>query len=163
MQLRSRGLCSKEQGEKQSVWAEMCCSRAPRAGTHWLPAHQLHTWESPEVTPPSRSLNFPWILGRSAILQPMCGFSCCYLFPRAAQGTCLFLITAGWVCSTSSAIGSSLGLQPPLALTQLLCHHFGCSNSRYVCPNHICYWLKQNITCSSKVLFHIFPPSNFTD
>lgn len=131
-----------------------CSPSAPRAGAHWVPAHQLSKWESLKVTPPSLPSDLPWagVISHNPCLE----FLCSSLSPRAAQGS--VPATAGWVCSTSPANRSSPGVacSLPLALTQLFCHHFVCSYSRHIYPNHTCYWPRQNVTCLSKVKFHLF-------
>lgn len=87
---------------------------------------------------------------------PCLDFLCSYLSPRAAQGN--VPATAGCVCSTSSTNRNSPGVACsfPLALIQLFCHHFVCSCSRHTYPNHTYYWPRQNVTCLSKVRFHLF-------
>lgn len=107
--------------QQRARWETECLSTVtlPRCSQGWStlgtcpPAAHVGISGSDCPIPP---LNFS--LGRSDILQSMFGFSCCYLSPRAAL---LFLVTAGWICSTSSAVGSSPGAACSLLWLSLSC------------------------------------------
>lgn len=151
MQLRSRGLCSKGRGEKQRE-----CSRAAPALPGWgtlgtrTPAPHVGIAESDSPIPPLRLS-----LGRSDILQSRCGFPRCYLSPRAAQGDCSCPQQDGFAAHPWPL--GALPRQPATPLgSQLFCHDFVCSYSRHVCSNHTFFWSTQNVTCPSKVRFHMF-------
>lgn len=94
-------------------------------------------------------------LDRSDILQSRCGFSCCYPSPRAARGDCSCPQQDGFAVHPCPS--GALLRQPATPIgSQLFCHRFICSYSRHVCSNHTFFWSTQNVTCLSKVGFHIF-------
>lgn len=88
--------------------------------------------------------------------------------PQSMSGTFMQLfITQSYPgqCSCHSRLGlqhfliqqelSRGSLQPPFG-SHLFCHHFVCSYSRQTYSNHTCCWPRQNVTCLSKVRFHLF-------